>query len=525
MSIQPASSIHQDVVLSEINWLGSANSNWNDPLNWSGNEIPTALSNVAVLPGQNQPVLSDDGFCNSLTLSSSSNLILGSSSTLRVEHNLTILASAELFLSNSATSKASLITLGEVSGKIRSEYQVARNTEMFVSAPVADALSGVFMNMYLRKYDEPASNWGNYIVPTDVDLISMQGYELYSPYSDTRYFEGVPNHGEMTQDISSMNDGWNLIGNPYPCYLDWQSDDQSGLAWQRDDISKAIYYLDAAGSGNYSVYLPGQQGVSINNGSRYIPPMQGFFVKAKHEGVVKVNKQAIAAITEQPMELLQNTALKFRVSGNGFSDESVVRFEPASTFSFDDDYDAYKIPGTGAGPAIYTSDPDGIQMAVNTMPSLSSSLVVPISVKSTVEGEYTLQISGASNFEFRYPLTLEDKLTQSFVDLRIDSVYTFNLSPGSDPMRFVLHFDVIEGIDQNSALHPEITLTDGNLKIGQLGGQNCSIDVIGLDGKQLLKTTALMASEIQIPFQGNHGIYIVKVTTKSTCYAHKLYAE
>lgn len=525
MNISSIGLIPTGSVLSGNNWLGTLDNRWNEPLNWSGNTVPDGSSNTAILAVSNQPVIDGQAFCNDLYLSPGTSLKITPSATLSAGQNLSIPEDAELLLINTLTSHASLIARGNVTGRIKSEIQVMKGMPMFVSAPVKDAQSGVFINMYLREYDEVSSGWGEYIVPTDQELNPMKGYELYSTYGATRIFEGSPIQGEVFQALSSSNDGWNLIGNPFPCYLDWQSGESSSQGWQRNTIANAIYYPDPSGSGNYAVYLPGDDPASINNGSRYIAPMQGFFVKARQDGIIKVNKNAVASVTENAVSELQHTAIRFRIEGNGYSDEAMVRFDPSSSFGFDDDYDAYKILGTGNAPAVFSTLSDNTQVSVNTMPSPSSALEIPLGINCSSNQELKLSVTGNTLFEYRYPLILEDKVTNKFLDLRNDSIYLFQHSPSMDPMRFVLHFETIAGLQENHVTTPCIKLSSGYIEVSGTGENECIVDVFCLDGKLVLRESGISAPLLRIPFHGYHGIYLVKLTTKTTSHALKLYAD
>lgn len=522
MNIQ-ASDVPVKSVLSEVNWIGNVSNDWNDPMNWSNSEALLSTMNIGILPSNHNPVITQSVHCNQLSLSPGVMLTLKPGSSLLVDGKVSIPLDASLIMKNSLSQKSAFVARGEVLGKISSEYPVVPNMPMYVSSPVADAQSGVFVNMYLREFNEPSSNWGSYIVPTDVVLNAMQGYELVSLYPSTRTFEGVPNTGGFSQVVTAEADGWNLIGNPYPSYIDWQGN--SNLGWQVDPVAGAIYYPDPSGSGNFSVYLPGTEDMSINGGSRYIAPMQGFFVKARKSGVIKVNEDAVVAGLPSEVSSLPVSSLKFRLSDESFADETVVRFNTSSSFGFDDDYDAYKITGTGSAPSIFTENADGDQVAVNTMPSLSSSLQIPLHVTCASETQLRLSIEGGSQFEYRYPLTLEDKETHTFVDLRKDSSYVFNHAPSFDPNRFVLHFDMISGVDDQARNTEMFSFTDHTIRIKGLENQSATIEVFGLDGKQVLKTTAALTSGFTLPFEGFHGIYIIQVTTNTARYAHKFYAE
>lgn len=92
----------------------------------------------------------------------------------------------KLLLKNTVSEKSSLLLNGGVDGNIQSEYPVIAGKNSLVSSPVSSAVSGTFLSMYLREYDEPASQWGNYIIPTEDPLQVMRGYEVYSLFSETR---------------------------------------------------------------------------------------------------------------------------------------------------------------------------------------------------------------------------------------------------------------------------------------------------------------------------------------------------
>lgn len=532
MQLQPAGNIPSGSVLTEHTWKGSAGSNWEDASNWSASEIPGPGSNVAVLPSVYQPAIAGNAYCRDLRLSPGSRLEVDPHGVLNVTGNLLIPEDAELLLHNTALSYASLITSGTVTGKIKSEIQVPGNSPILVSSPLTDALTGTFINMYLRDYSESTSSWGNYIVPTDILLQPMKGYELLSPYPATRIFEGTPLQGEVSQPVYSDHEGWNLLGNPFPSYIDWQSDDQSVHGWQRNNLSRAIYFPDPNGSGNYAVYVSGSDPVSVNHGSQYIPPMQGFFVRTRNQdgnsgsGVVKVNANARTAVSEEMDYALSNVALKFKIEGGGYSDETVIRFNPESGFEVDDDFDAYKLESSSDAPSLFSVIGDGTRLAVNTMPSLSSSLEIPMGVTCKSQQQLKLSVNGNTNFEYRYPLILEDRATGTFIDIRKDSVYVFDHSPSMDPLRFLLHFEDATGQEESiSSNNTNITLINGIIKVTGESYQQLNVQVFGLDGKKVLEQSGIASPDLLIPFQGYHGVFIVTATTNKTQYARKLCVE
>ena len=93
-------------------------------------------------------------------------------------------------------------------------------------------------------------------------------------------FNGIPNSGNI--DISSIcnytssgdasSDGWNLMGNPYPCNLDWNKIyDQNDFS----NVNPSIYQRDAK-SGNYVAW---NAATNTGTGSPIIAPFGGFLIQ------------------------------------------------------------------------------------------------------------------------------------------------------------------------------------------------------------------------------------------------------
>lgn len=94
----------------------------------------------------------------------------------------------------------------------------------------------------------------------------------------------------------------------------------------------------------------------------------------------------------------------------GFTDESVIRFDAASTFSFDDDFDAVKMEGTGNAPSD-TEEQDGVKMAVDPMPSLHLPLDIPIEIVSIMNPSLNLVLKVRSSW-VRLPSSLRISLLE-----------------------------------------------------------------------------------------------------------------
>lgn len=204
----------------------------------------------------------------------------------------------------------------------------------------------------------------------------------------------------------------------------------------------------------------GDDAVSINNASRYIAPMQGFFVKAIQQGSLTINENSRVKDINDSRVLLKNNSIKFKSNdGNGLTDEAMFRVISASTFQFDDNFDALKLQGNTNAPSIHIESDDNIKYAISTIPTLSSSLNIPLNIECASSGTFSISATGSFNFEYRYPVILEDKELSKFIDIRMDSVYSFYHTPEMSSQRFEIHFNSPDGVTESTDNFPAITIS------------------------------------------------------------------
>jgi hypothetical protein len=93
-------------------------------------------------------------------------------------------------------------------------------------------------------------------------------------------FTGIPNSGNIsisniadyTTSGVATADGWNLLGNPYPCNIDWNKIyDQADFS----NVNPSIYQRDAK-SGNYVAWNASS---NSGTGSPYVAPFGGFLIQ------------------------------------------------------------------------------------------------------------------------------------------------------------------------------------------------------------------------------------------------------
>ncbi|MBN3035778.1 MAG: T9SS type A sorting domain-containing protein [Bacteroidales bacterium] len=476
-----------------------------------------------------------------------------------------------------------------VGGITSVQRYITPNQWHYVSPPVINALSGVFLGSYLRAWDEATYMWGPYIVPTNIPLNVAQGYELWKTGSPKTfvYTGGNLNTGDIPASVTATDrnnnggihwgdyEGWNLVGNPYPSAIDWNG------SWPSSAIDPTVYLWDGT-LGQYAEWN-WYTGLGINKTDGTIPADQGFFVKAnsfnptltipqserfhstqafyKSSGqqlipavllgddqpdvldyrsrgdvAIKVNRPAPQASFETVTPATPDETglkggqftpnmLKLEVTGNGYTDETIVFFDINATEDFDYLYDAFKFTGISAAPQLgsYISTE---KMSMNCFPPVAGVRVVPLSYSVGADGTYTLSALTINTFDDEYTIWLEDINTGIFTNLRSQPVVQFTGKTIDPPDRFRLHFSVedMPGQDlvKSGSLSEEMHVYsyEGSIYI-KSGSSNGEVMVFNMLGQEVTRGR-IEAPITVMNIPSGQGYYIVKVNGDGVSETHKV---
>ena len=140
---------------------------------------------------------------------------------------------------------------------------------------------------YIKYYNEPTGKFRyiGLLSGGDSAFSNKQawGYALWATTGTSFSFTGTVNNGTITTTVTrTSSNGWNLVGNPYPCTLNLNSVNLMTTDWVH--LDPWAYFWNPNGThtvdypdGNYSVYgtTPPAGGTTH---TQYVPAMQGFFV-------------------------------------------------------------------------------------------------------------------------------------------------------------------------------------------------------------------------------------------------------
>ncbi|MFN2380352.1 MAG: hypothetical protein ABR519_09135 [Bacteroidales bacterium] len=447
---------------------------------------------------------------------------------------------------------------GEVTGTIimeryfESAYGYQYLSSPFTSATVSELgdevdLSSSFPPVYRYEEDRPYSGWEAHSDPALI-LEPLKGYAVHLGSSEekiTADIEGVPNNGLLSMTLYNHDHpytkGLNLVGNPYPSPIDWDSE----TGWARTNIDDAIFYFIPGSASSYSgTYSSYQNGLSSDGEtSGIIPAMQGFFVHVTDGSFPVTATLEIdnnARVTSQTKSLsssekkgstpLARIAAGYSDNINSF-DPFVIYYDEKATSNFDGQYDALKLLNTdGSVTNFYAFSDDSTKLSINALPFEYDTLVtVRLGLKTERAGEVVFRITDLEGFYADRTIQIIDITTGQNEILKAGNDFRVNLDAGDYQNRFYLNiFDVVAGIgdirlqgetllnvwNSYGTIRTEILIPEGSQGV---------LTVVNMNGQVLLSRKVYESGIYDYSPGYKDGIYIVTLTTGTVRKSLKLF--
>ena len=504
--------------------------------------------------------ISSDATISSLTVNLGGTVEILKSGSLTVSGDLT--NNGTVTLNSDADEFASIIVGGTSSGNIiynRWVNSVSNGTGwdlvgspasgVTISSVVGDsdlATNGSNPTTYaLGSFDNTVSSnqWTNIDSDgTSGSLTSGQGYQMATTSGGTITFQGSVlttsqsisisnNNPNETGDSNLTGSRWNLIANPFPSYINANSNADtnnflSDNAAVINDDYEAIYGYNA--NGGYT---------EINNTSSatYIAPGQGFFVASVVGGgtiTFDANTRTTTGGDDFVANRMANTSQEFYLrlyEDDNLIEDNKFYFDNGLTLGLDPGYDAGAFDQNMDIMSRLPEDDQGVGMAINAMglSSLEENTVIPLVFNRTAGVEFSVSFENSTIGE-DVNVYLEDTVAETYTDLRSED---FTLTPEtdlSDMGRFYLRVGntSLGGNDLEESYISVYKSSDNEYVTidGLSNTQKANVKLFNVIGQQVLNKALISNQSTQtVSTIGlTTGVYIVRLEADNSVITKKI---
>ncbi len=426
----------QPQIAKKCTWTGNIDNQWSNPGNWDINTVPSLIDSV-IIPHfhyYNHELIIDEPVsnpakCHYFNINLGAKVTVNATMALTVNNNF--VNNGYITVKSSNTGDACFIVKGTRSGNGTEivERYLSSNQWHLVSSPLSNGITNTFYGLWLKPYNEAINDFGNYITLGTIPIPVGQGFAVWADNNTTITFKGNIN-ANITPTINlnltgspSSTSGWNLIGNPFPSSIDWNS----STGWVKHNVGNTIYVW------NGSQYATWNGTTGTNGGSQYIAMGQGFFVQATATGAnIQLNSEAQVAQQVTFKNNKANQLIRLTVNGNDYSDEHVICLNYNTTNVFDYQNDAVKLFGIEEAPQLF-SFKDNVKTAIHNINKIEDINNIDIYLKAPLGYEYTLSFS---NDITDNSIIILDKETGTII--YPDTPYTFTITSDESSARFMI---------------------------------------------------------------------------------------
>ncbi len=520
----------------------------------------TDLLNTNLTVSSGELVINQASTIHALTVAPGAKLTLNLNQSLSVVGALTLQSDATLgtatFIDNGGTISTGTATV---------QQYLTAGRNWYISSPVNAATAAVFNpaggSNKLYWYDEtkgsvvlPETPWTAISLNT-TGLTATQGYVANMAADGVVSFSGTLNTGSLPTTTINRSDiptnaGFNLVGNPYPSYLDW---DQVSAAsthllttiWQRTKtIDNTTYQFDTYN--NLGKMYISNSGKTVNS---HIPPMQAFWVRVdngynsgtlnftnamrSHKGSQNTGTVETPNVINDPIfkskatNAVSQTILRLQVSNGSNTDETVVYSNPDALNSYDN-FDSPKMFNNSTSIAEIYTQAGSEQLAINGLNAIPYDTEMPLGFKTLVAGNFSIKASQVASFESGTKVILKDYADPTYpivADLTDGSSYLFSSAASNNTSRFTLLFrspSVVTGINPETNNNVWISIRNGQIVIN--GTSNGGMfDVFNAIGQRIISknlTGTTVQQNIDLP-----GVYLVKITNEGKSITRKIIVD
>ncbi|ARV06835.1 hypothetical protein BTO04_09125 [Polaribacter sp. SA4-10] len=345
------------------------------------------------------------------------------------------------------------------------------------------------------------------------------GYSNKRTSTGNYSFTGTFPTTAVSPAISQNDKNDNLLGNPYPSYL---------------DIAAFI-------TANTANMTPTHQAVYVWNGATYtnlttgyIHPGQAFFINSNVASGTASITEAMQSHNTGSFYRTNNPTINLTLSNGASSKEATINYLDGKTIGLDPRFDIGVFKGVASDLSVFTQLIEGHQEVAFETQALPNTdleiMIVPVGVNANANEELTFSLN-ALNFTSDLKIFLEDSVTNTFIRLdEANSTYKITTTEALNGIgRFYIHTSKSSlDVKDISLENVSVFKTDAStLRIAGLqNNTKTNVTLFNLLGKQVLNTSFQSngVKDISLPKLAT-GVYVVKIKTGKGKLSKKIVLE
>jgi hypothetical protein len=263
--------------------------------------------------------------------------------------------------------------------------------------------------------------------------------------------------------------GFNLVGNPYPSSIDWETYQTTSTTTgiYAHNVGNTVYEYNPV-THNYDTYQKG--GASTGNGSRTIVSGQGFYVQASNNSSPQLifNESAKVATQNLRSKLFLSTKadlanltssasnhyMRLQLAQDSVTtNDTYIGFSSSASTKYVFNEDSFYKDGMGQ---IYLASlsKDNVALAINKLPfPISKPDTAFLKLGIPASGTYKLNRIDIQAIPDIYEIWLMDALTKDSLDIRHNQTYTFKVNISDTTTYGSRRFSVVIRQDRARQMH------------------------------------------------------------------------
>lgn len=447
-----------------------------------------------------------------LSVSSNGKMVLNPGAKLNVTGTVNSAETDCIVLKSSSSSfTGSLIASNNYLGTV--QRYIGHGRWYMFGPGTTNATSNDVSGAYLQYYTQSSDSW-TYVTQTDYSLTQGFGYAYYKSSSAVNSFSGTVRGTSLTMTnlpYTGAGQAASVVSNPFPNAITWDGSESYSL----NDIQSVIYIYTGSQwqPQTNPVTLTAQQGFAViadDGTNSFVFPID----KRIHDGSSGLSKSVNTGLSHLYFSVVDDIEMT--------DDRFYISYDDNATENYDLQYDGKLFRSGESCGNLYTTTDDGIDVSLNTEPTIDQTVVYPLYFKKGDAASYTLTLYEIENMD-QFEIILEDLVTNQMITLEEDSEYKFDVSENADFHRFNLHVNTSNSILNTDIVNEfESWSFNSSVYIKNNSNKIFSTNIYDVSGRLIYSRDNVSSTLERIELDRDISFYVVQVITDDNTYTESI---